>query len=166
MPKLLVKYDSDCSFRLKYAKSGDVGLDLPIKILGSILKPNLPHLVRPEGDENDKQPWLEIPATGYAEIETGIRVKLPDDAWATITARSSTAWKRKLMVYQAVIDSGYVGYLRMLVYNPNNTPIRVHGGDRLAQLIVLPKYNLESIEEVEELPNTERGSSGFGSSGK
>ena len=166
MSKLLARYDEDCSWRLTYAKAGDVGLDLPIRIKGSIVQPDLQHYVRPEGDGPDTTPWLEIPAGGYAEVETGVRVKLPDDAWAIITGRSSTAWKRRLIVIQGIIDSGYTGYLRNLVFNPNPVPKRIHEGDRLAQLIIIPKYPISEIVKVDELPDTVRGQSGFGSSGQ
>jgi dUTP pyrophosphatase len=108
---------------------------------------------------------LDVPPYGYAEIESGIRVKVPEDAWALITGRSSTAWKRRLMVQQGVIDTGYTGYLRTLVYNPNHISKRVHEGDRLAQLIIIPRYKINSILECDALPETERGDSGFGSSG-
>jgi len=176
MGKLLAQYDKDCDWVLAYAKSGDVGLDLPIRIRGSIVamgigdnqnleSQHLEHFVKPDGDVTDPTPWLEVPPGGYAEIETGVRVKCPDDAWAIITGRSSTAWKRRLIVIQGIIDSGYIGYLRNLVFNPNPVPKRVHEGDRLAQLIVLPKYPISNIIGVDELPSTERGESGFGSSG-
>ena len=163
---LLVQYDFDVDSRLHFAKSGDVGLDLPIRIAGSTVQPvEFSHLIKPDGDSQDKVPWLEVPPGGFAEIESGIRVKVPEDAWAMITGRSSTAWKRRLMVQQGVIDTGYTGYLRTLVYNPNHISKRVHEGDRLAQLIVVPRYNVINILEVDELPETERGQSGFGSSG-
>jgi len=166
MGDLLAKYDDDITWRLQFAKLGDVGLDLPIRIAGSKVQPEeFSHLVRPDGDGMDNTPWLEVPPGGYAEIETGVRVKVPEDAWAIITGRSSTAWKRRLIVIHGIIDTGYTGYLRTLVYNPNHVCKRVHEGDRLAQLIVMHKYNVGSIVEADELPETERGESGFGSSG-
>jgi len=164
--KLLAQYDQDIEWRLSYAKLGDVGLDLPIRVAGSVVQPiEFSHLIKPNGDVDDTTPWLEVPPGGYAEIETGVRVKVPDDAWALITGRSSTAWRQRLVVVQGVIDSGYTGYLRTLVYNPSNIIKRVHEGDRLAQLIVLKKYELDCIEAVDELPETQRGDSGFGSTG-
>lgn len=166
MSTLKAKYDPGIDWRLNYAKPGDVGLDLVIKIAGSLVLPDgYAHYVKPEGDATDPKPWLEVPPMGYAEIETGVKVKIPEDAWAIITGRSSTSWKRRLIVIQGIIDTGYTGYLRTLVYNPNHVPVRVHEGDRLAQLIMVHKYHVDKIETVDELPVTVRGESGFGSSG-
>jgi len=166
MRDLLVKYDLDILWRLDYAMPGDVGLDLPIKIAGSKVMPeNFSHYIKENGDADDQIPWLEVPPGGYAELEVGVRVKVPDNTWALITGRSSTAWKRRLLVIQGIIDEQYIGPLRTLVYNPNHISIRVHEGDRLSQLIIIPKYHPERIVTVEELPQTARGESGFGSSG-
>jgi len=164
---ILAKYDEDIKWRLNFAKLGDVGLDLPIRIAGSKVQPTeFSHMVCPNGSESDPAPWLEVPPGGYAEIETGVRIKVPEDAWALITGRSSTAWKLRLMVVSGIIDTGYTGYLRTLVYNPNHISKRIHEGDRLAQIIIIPKYNVEGIIVVDDdLPQTERGDSGFGSSG-
>jgi dUTP pyrophosphatase len=166
MGNILVRYDNDIDKHLQFAMAGDVGLDLPIRIAGSKVQPvEFSHLIKPDGDDQDEVPWLEVPPGGFAEIESGIRVKVPEDAWALITGRSSTAWKRRLMVQQGVIDSGYIGYLKTLVYNPNRICKRVHEGDRLAQLIVIPKYKIDDIITVDELPETARSDNGFGSTG-
>jgi deoxyuridine 5'-triphosphate nucleotidohydrolase len=163
---LLVKYDPDVLWRLDYAMPGDIGLDLPIKIIGSKVKPeDFSHYIMENGDATDPKPWLEVPPCGYAELEVGVRVKLPDNTWAFITGRSSTAWKRRLLVIQGVIDEQYVGPLRTLVYNPNHVAVRVHEGDRLSQLIIIPKCHPDKIVTVDELPKTTRGELGFGSSG-
>lgn len=163
MSDLLVTYLNQ-EQSLGFAKPGDVGLDLPITIDGSRVLPDLEHFIRPHGDEQDEIPWLEIPSGGFAEIEIGIKVKLPNDAWAIITGRSSTAWKKRIIVINGIIDTDYVGPLRNLIYNPNPVPIRVHEGDKLAQLILIKKYHINNIVKVDELPKTIRGETGFGSS--
>jgi len=163
---LMALYDEDVDWRLHYAKPGDVGLDLPVKIDGSkVLPEDFSHFIKPNGDESDSTPWLEVPPGGFAELEVGIKVKLPDNAWGMVTGRSSTAWKKRLITIQGIIDSQYTGYLRTLIYNPNNVSKRIYEGDRLSQLIIVPKYDLKSIEQVDELPDTERAESGFGSTG-
>lgn len=100
----------------------------------------------------------------------GISVKIPDDCVGIITARSSTFTKRGLLVIQGVIDSGYTGPLYVIVYRPHRgefdnqqggTPIC--RGDKLGQLLVLKCNSCFSV--VEQLPETERGSNGFGSTG-
>lgn len=169
---LLVKYDEflkNGNFELKYAKPGDVGLDLPV-IMDDRLK------INPHEDYyiNKEERWVDVPPMGLAEIPCGLSIKVPDDAWANIKPRSSTGWKRKLVVFEGVIDSGYTGPLYILVKNPNSHKVRIHEWDRLAQLILIPKYHVHvdiqsihgvTIENADRLPDTERASSGFGSSG-
>jgi dUTP pyrophosphatase len=156
---------------LAYAKPGDVGLDLPVIInpknerFKPRIKPHRHYYIAPNGSDDDPQPWIDIPPLGKAEISTGLRVKVPEDSWANIKSRSSTGWKKGLNVFEGVIDSGYTGPLFVLVFNPNSEPVRIHEGDRIAQLIIIPKYPLTSIVKTGDLPNTERGDSGFGSSG-
>jgi dUTP pyrophosphatase len=147
-------------YHLGFAKEGDVGMDLPVVVEGTKLDPvGLNHYI------NVADGWLEVPAFGSAEIPTGLRIKVPDDAWGNIRPRSSTLWKKRLTIIPTTIDSGYNGSLIVLVFNYNNTPIRVHQGDRLAQLILIPKYPLQTVMIVSDLPATQRGATGFGSTG-
>lgn len=157
--------EGDCT--LSYARDGDAGLDLPV-----VLNPSDPDKIpkiSPHRDYyfslKDKQPWIDIPAGGTAHIYTGIRVKVPDNAWGSIKGRSSTSWKKGLVVHEGVIDSGYVGPLFLLVANPKSEPVRVSDGDRLAQLIIIPKHHFDYIIRTDKLPETDRGSKGFGSTG-
>ncbi len=137
-----------------------------------MLYPDLKQYVFPKGVEGDPHPFLEVPALGWAEIPAGLSVKLPDDAWGYIKTRSCTAWKQHLIVSASTIDPGYTGLLGTLVYNPNFFPVRVYEydsktgkGDKLSQLILIPIYPLSKIVMVDTLPETERGDTGFGSSG-
>jgi dUTPase len=182
--------DPDQVYIPNFAKELDVGLDLPVKInidralfqergetpsklRSPILYPDLKHYINIDGTKEDSVPWLEVPAVGWAEIPCGLSVKLPDDCWGLLQTRSSTIWKKHLIIISSTIDPGYTGQLGVLVYNPNNRPVRVYEynpetktGDRLGQLILIPRYDLKSIVLVDELPRTKRGSSGFGSSNK
>ena len=165
---LLVKYDpihydgnGKLRFTLKPGKPGDVGLDLPVVIDERLkIQPHMDYYI------NQKEQWFDIPPIGYAEVPCGLAVKVPDDAWGNIKARSSTGWKRRLSITPAVIDCGYIGPLYILVFNPNNCPVRVKAGEKLAQLIIVPKYPALKVETVKELPKTDRGVSSFGSTGK
>lgn len=162
----LYVYQSIGEWNLRHAKPGDVGLDLPVRIKGmEHAKP--PIQVYPHCDYyiNYQEAWVDIPALGYAELPSGLHIKLPDDAWGLIKARSSTGWKKRLNVVEGTIDSQFVGALCCLVFNPNTKPIRVHHEERLAQLILIPKYPLKSIIYCDKLPETIRGDTGFGSSG-
>lgn len=186
---LYIKQDPDQTHIPLPAKDLDVGFDLPVKINIDLIKfsergeepdklrspllyPNLRHYVYPNGSEDDPMPWLEVPSFGWAEVPCGLSLKLPDDAWGLLQARSSTIWKKHLIIVGSTIDPGYTGQLGVLVYNPNHKPIRIHeynpetrNGDKLGQLILIPVYKLNEIVIVDELPKTKRGVTGFGSTG-
>lgn len=97
-------------------------------------------------------------------VPTGISVKLPDGYWADIRSRSSAA-KRGFTVISCTIDNGYTGPLYACVHNHTGEDITVKAGERLSQF-VLHKIHTPEIVEVDELPTTDRGATGFGSTGK
>jgi dUTP pyrophosphatase len=106
-----------------------------------------------------------IPPMGASMIpvETGCAVKIPDGYWLDLRGRSSAA-KRNLLVVPSVIDTGYTGPLFSCVWNMTKEPVTVLVGDRLAQL-VLHKAIVLPVVDVDVLPETVRGASGFGSTG-
>lgn len=103
----------------------------------------------------------------FADIPSGVHVQLPEGTWGLLTGRSSTIRNRGLLVVQGVIDEGYRGELFSAVWNLTDHPVTVEAGERIAQLIVMPNVTAECVlVQVEELGYSERGASGFGSSGK
>jgi dUTP pyrophosphatase len=64
-----------------------------------------------------------------------------------------------------VIDSDYRGEIRVGLWNTSQAPYTIQPGDRVAQLMVLP-VGLAQVVEREELPETQRGAGGFGSTGR
>lgn len=160
--KLLVSIDPDApsgwDWELKFAKEGDVGLDLPV------LVHNVKFVKGYEGRIVEGE-WFDIPPGSTVEVPTGLRVKVPNNSWGNIRARSSTGFKLGLMVLDSVIDPGYIGPMYALVHNPTHKAVTVMQGSRLAQLVLIPVYHLEQIIKVDKLPDTIRGESGFGSSG-
>ena len=103
----------------------------------------------------------------FVDISLGIAAKLPQGTWGLLTGRSSTLRRLGLMVTQGVIDCGYTGPLFAGVWNLTNHPVSVRGGERIAQFIVMPNTSLNVVTtQVDALPETTRGSKGFGSSGK
>lgn len=101
----------------------------------------------------------------FVDVHSGIAMALPHGYWARITGRSSTLRKRGLLVNEGVIDQGYTGELYAGVWNLLGQPVEVLPGERLAQVIIMKAYTPPWVE-VDELPITERGSTGFGSSGR
>lgn len=98
------------------------------------------------------------------DVSTGVAVAIPHGYYGRIVGRSSTHRKRGLSVVEGIIDAGYRGPLFAGVWNPGQTAVRVGDGDRLAQLIVT-QVPPGGLIEVQELPESQRGTNGFGSSG-
>lgn len=100
----------------------------------------------------------------FMDVHTGIAIKLPNGYFARITGRSSTVRTKNLQVQEGIIDTDYTGELFIGVWNLNGEIVTIHQGERIAQLI---PQRIEKVYwmQVDCLPNTERGSNGFGSTG-
>lgn len=101
------------------------------------------------------------------KIGTGLVFELPKNTFGAIFARSGLATKQGLAPANkvGVCDEDYRGEYIVSLYNHSNVPVAVKQGDRIAQLVIMPYIPVE-LEEVESLSDTERGSGGFGSSGR
>ena len=110
---------------------------------------------------------VTVPGGGEALIPTGLAVAVPDGHVGILAVRSSMGIRNGVSLSNGigVIDSDYRGPLRVGLHNLRDTEYVVRPGDRIAQLMVVPVLRAE-IEVVEELPETERGAKGFGSTGR
>jgi dUTP pyrophosphatase len=107
-----------------------------------------------------------IPRHGFKDVPMGVRIEMPMGHWALLTGRSSAIRRRGILVVNGIIDWGWRGPLFAACQNMTDEDILVRRDERVAQLIpmVLPHEKWE-MEVVEELSESERGESGFGSSG-
>ena len=101
---------------------------------------------------------------GRALVPTGIQLELPAGTVGRIGSRSGMSVNFNIEVGAGWIDSDYRGPLMVELKNLSSVPFRVNGGDRIAQLVVLPLASVD-ISLVSDLVDTERGASGFGSTG-
>lgn len=102
-----------------------------------------------------------------ALVGTGVRIALPDGYVAFVVPRSGLAAKHGITVLNApgTVDAGYRGEIKVTLLNTDrDAPYDVAVGDRIAQLIVMPVPPVRFVP-VEELPDSVRGSGGFGSTG-
>jgi dUTP pyrophosphatase len=102
-----------------------------------------------------------------ATVGTGIAVAIPDDHAGLVVPRSGLAMRHGLSIVNApgIIDTGYRGEVRVILLNTDREhPFTVEPGMRIAQLLVVPALAVEVVE-ANELAETTRGASGFGSSG-
>ena len=101
-------------------------------------------------------------------VPTGIAISLSDRNYgAFIFPRSSLSSKFGISLANCVgvVDSDYRGEIKVPLINHSNEPFTVNNGDRIAQFVIMPVIIPDFIE-TEELDDTERGTGGFGSTGK
>jgi dUTP pyrophosphatase len=109
---------------------------------------------------------VELAPGERAQVRTGIAIALPPGTAGLVLPRSGLAARHGISVVNApgLIDSGYRGEVRVVLLNTDRfEPFVVEPGMRIAQLVVLPVPALELVE-TDELPGSERGVRGFGSS--
>jgi dUTP pyrophosphatase len=109
----------------------------------------------------------EIGPGERALVGTGIAVAIPDGHAGLVTPRSGLATKNGITIVNTpgLVDAGYRGELRVILHNTDRSePFVVEPGMRIAQLVVVAVPG-SALCEVDELPKSERGAGGFGSSG-
>ena len=110
---------------------------------------------------------IKIAPNTPALIPTGISVAIPSDVEIQIRPRSGLAAKSSISVLNTpgTIDSDYRGELKIILFNHSKEEFVVRNNDRIAQIVLMPVLKID-FEEVDNLPDTLRGSDGFGSTGK
>ena len=108
-----------------------------------------------------------IPPHKTVLIHTGLAMEIPEGYMGLIFARSGLASKRGLAPANkvGVIDADYRGEFMVALHNHTDEEREVEGGERVAQLAIVPYLKAE-FEVAEELSETVRGAGGFGSTGK
>lgn len=110
---------------------------------------------------------IELLPHTTSKVSTGLAVEIPEGYFMGVFARSGLATKEGLRPSNCVgvIDSDYRGIVIVAVHNDTEETRYISPNQKIAQLIVLP-FIYWDIEEVQELNDTDRGSGGFGSTGK
>jgi len=107
----------------------------------------------------------EIPARGWKKINLGIALEMPAQLCALLIKRSGMAAKQGVCGQEGLIENDYRGELGMTITNNGDQAYLIQAGDRIGQLLFLPKIQVY-LQEVTTLQNTSRGKHGFGSTGK
>ena len=145
MVKVLIKKLYPSVQLPEYKTSGASGMDLIAFLKNSInIKPKKSYL-----------------------IPTGLSVAFSENYEIQIRPRSGLAAKKNISVLNTpgTIDSDYRGEIKVIIYNHGDSDFVVNNGDRIAQMILTPVIKMK-LEETDKLPETIRGESGFGSTGK
>lgn len=100
------------------------------------------------------------------KVHTGIAISLPMFTFGALFARSGLATKQGLRPANCVgvIDSDYRGEIIVAIHNDSSETRTIAYGDRIAQLVILPYYQVQ-LAEIYQLDATRRGEGGFGSTG-
>ncbi len=138
-------------------------MKIPIRLLHPAAK--LPFRARPGDAAYDLYACENamVPSMGRERVDTGISFAIPEGFYGRIAERSGLA-ARGIKIGGGVLDSSYRGSVMVVLFNCSDSPLYLSPGDRIAQLIIERCYDAE-WEEVDELPDSERGAAGFGSSG-
>jgi len=101
-----------------------------------------------------------------ALVPTGLSIALPEGYEAQIRPRSGLAFKHGISLVNSpgTIDADYRGEVGVLLINLGSEPFVIERGMRIAQMVIAP-YTRAQFSEVLELPTTQRGAGGFGSTG-
>jgi dUTP pyrophosphatase len=97
-------------------------------------------------------------------VKTDLSMAIPARHYGRVAPRSGLSFKFGIDIAAGVIDSDYRGPLGIVMVNNGTNAFEVKAGDRVAQLL-LERVSTPEVEEVEELDDTVRGTSGFGSTG-
>jgi dUTP pyrophosphatase len=118
-------------------------------------------------DLRNAGPAITLPSLGRALIPTGLAIALPDGFEAQVRPRSGLAIKQGLSLVNTpgTIDSDYRGEIQVPMINLDANPQRIEHGDRIAQMLLAQVVRIE-WQEVQELPSSDRGTGGFGSTGR
>ncbi|MBB5049310.1 dUTP pyrophosphatase [Rhodopseudomonas rhenobacensis] len=111
-------------------------------------------------------PLVLAPGT-YALVPTGLKLELPPGFEAQVRPRSGLAARHGVTVLNApgTIDADYRGEIGVLLINHGSQPFTIRRGERIAQMVVAKVARVE-LTVVSSLEETERGSGGFGSTGR
>ena len=144
MTKIQIKKLSNKVLTPKYETSGSSGMDIAAYIEQSII----------------------INPGERALIPTGLSLCVPQGYEVQIRPRSGLAAKKGITVLNTpgTIDSDYRGEVKVILINLSKDVFSVRNGERIAQMVVCPIKQIV-VEEVKALPETSRGSGGFGSTG-
>lgn len=144
MTKILIKRLSKEVLLPKYETSGSSGMDIAAFI----------------------EKKIEIKPGEKALVPSGFSVSIPEGLEIQIRPRSGLAVKNGISVLNTpgTIDADYRGEIKVILVNFGKEKFKIEKGLRIAQMVVCPVVQAE-MEQVEELPNTSRGSGGFGSTG-
>lgn len=126
------------------AHSFDAGLDLFMK--------------------DDVEPVVVPPYGGSVNIDTGVHLQIPQHFAGLVKSRSGLMTKSHITT-DGVVDADYMGSICVTLFNHGEFSYTIQPGEKIAQLVIVPCC-LPPLELTDSMEKTERGTKGFGSTGK
>ena len=110
---------------------------------------------------------LILPPGKYAMVPTGLAIALPPGFEAQVRPRSGLAAKHGVTVLNSpgTVDADYRGEINVILINHGEAPFPIRRGERIAQMVIAPVTQAQLVA-VTSLSATDRGSGGFGSTGR
>lgn len=105
-----------------------------------------------------------LQAHSKVAIDTGVHMLIPEGYVGMIKSKSGLNVKHNI-ICEGVVDAGYTGSIVAMMYNLGDEPYMFEIGDKITQIVIMPIADV-SLVEVWNMEETDRGSNGFGSSGK
>ena len=139
-------------------KKLDLAVELPVYKTGGASGMDLMAFI--------KEP-IKLASKKSCLVPTGISIAMSEDYEIQIRPRSGLAAKNNITVLNTpgTIDADYRGEIKVILINLGSSSFEIKPNDRIAQMVLSPIVKAE-FEEVKELPNTDRGEGGFGSTGR
>lgn len=105
-----------------------------------------------------------IPPRGFVVVDTGVHIQLPAGKCAVVISKSGLYTKHRI-TSTGLVDEGFTGSIRIGLENHSDEVYNFERGDKISQFYITDYYEYP-IELVEKLDESDRGSDGFGSTGK
>jgi len=150
------------AIKIQYTEGADTSVPLPsyetAGAAGADIRANL--------SEADRSTGIELSTGARALIPTGLRMEIPPGFEVQVRPRSGLALKQGLTCLNTpgTIDADYRGPVGVILINLGHDPVVIQHGDRIAQIVVAPVTQAR-FAVADQLTDTTRGSSGFGSTG-
>lgn len=145
-------------------------VNVPVKILAHATDLPLPKYATQDSAGMDLYAAIDAPIV-LAPLErklvpTGLAIALPEGYEAQVRPRSGLALKKGISIVNApgTVDADYRGEIGVILINLSNEAFTIERGERIAQMVIAP-YTRISWNQMEALPESDRGEGGFGSTG-
>lgn len=111
--------------------------------------------------------FVMVPANSRTVVNTGVHVSIPAGYVGKLESKSGLM-RKKGITCRGTIDAGYTGSITAIVFNHSDVAVSFEPGEKIAQLVIYPieTPELKFVGNLDDLGSTERGASGFGSTGK